>query len=302
MELRHLRYFAEVAEVLHFGRAAARLQIAQPSLSHQIRQLETELETVLLSRTRRKVHLTEAGRLFLQEAREILAHADRAAVVARRASRGEIGTLRVGFAQWMDTTRIISSVASFNASHPAIQVDLRTIGVPLQVAALRDERLDVGFVRPPVDEPSLTCEILAREPFVVALPANHRLADSGRIRVSALADEPFILLPRAVVPLFYDLVLRVCREAGFVPHIPHEVDHPQVVLGLVAAGIGISLVPASARKATRLGVVLRPLGPSPPVLQTAVAWRRDNASPLVASFLKVVRQAVPAPRTRARGR
>src|SRR5712691_6399168 len=141
MELRHLRYFVAVAEVLHFGRAAARLQIAQPSLSHQIRQLEAELQTTLLHRTKRRVQLTEAGRVFLQEAREILAHADRAVVHARRSSRGEVGTLRVGFAYWMDPTNIIAAVGSFNRRNPAIQVELCTISAPLQVVALRDERL-----------------------------------------------------------------------------------------------------------------------------------------------------------------
>ena len=299
MELRHLRYFVALADLLHFGRAAAQLQIAQPSLSHQIRQLETELQATLLQRTRRRVMLTEAGRRFLEEAREILAHADRAALVARRASRGEVGTLRVGFVYWMDAASIIASVKCFSERHPTIQFDLRTLSVPLQIAALRDERLDVGFVRPPLSEPSLTSELLVSEPFVVALPDDHRLAARGRIQASALADEAFILVPRVTVPIFYDLVLEVCRNAGFVPHVPHEVDHPQMVLELVAAGMGVSLVPASARAAKPRRVVLRPLGPSTRVLQTGVAWRRDNASPLVAGFLEVVREAVGATQKRS---
>jgi DNA-binding transcriptional LysR family regulator len=298
MELRHLRYFAAVAELLHFGRAAAHLQIAQPSLSHQILQLERELQATLLRRTTRRVQLTEPGRLFLQEAREILAHADRAAVVVRRASRGEVGTLRVAFAHWMDPTTIIASVKSFSGRHPAIQFDLQTMCVPLQVAALRDERLDVGFIRPPLGEPPLTSERVTAEPFVVALPASHRHAARGRLRLAALADEAFILVARGVVPIFYDLVLKVCRDVGFVPHVGHQVDDPLMVLGLVAAGVGVSLVPASARRTRPRGVVLRPLAPSPHILQTAVAWRADSSSPLVAGFLQVVRDVVAR---RARG-
>ena len=266
VELRHLRYFVAVCESLHFGRAAARLQIAQPSLSHQIRQLETQLQALLLLRTKRRVELTEAGRLFLQEAREILARADHAAVIARRASRGEVGTLRVAAANWIDPVRVLEAVRSFNAENAAIQVELQTMSISLQVVALRDERLDVGFVRPPIDEPSLMSEMLLREPFVVALSADHRLAGTNRIALSSLADEPFVFIRRDTVPIFYDLVLKMCRDAGFVPNVPHEADHPQMVLGLVAAGMGISLVPASARQAKPRRVVLRPLRPSSRIL------------------------------------
>jgi DNA-binding transcriptional LysR family regulator len=293
VELRHLRYFVALADVLNFGRAAAHLHIAQPSLSHQIRQLEAELQARLLVRTTRRVQLTEAGRLFLEQAREILAHADRAAVVARRANRGEMGTLRVGCVHWTDSARILSSLASFHDRNPGIHFDLHSMNSPLQVAALRDERLDVGFVRPPVNEPSLHSQILLREPFVVALPARHRLVARERIAVADLVDEAFVLLPREEVPIFHDHVLAVCREAGFVPNVAHETTSPQMVLGLVAAGVGISLVPASLRKARPRGVALRPLGRAPRVLQTAIAWRREHAAPLLIGFLEIARELWP---------
>ena len=288
MELRHLRYVVAVAEALNFGRASGHLGIAQPSLSNQIRQLESELQATLFVRTTRRVQLTEAGRLFLEQAREVLAHADRAAVVARRAARGEVGMLRVGSAYWTDTACILASLAAFHRQNPGIQFDLRTLSAPLQLAALRDDRLDVGFVRPPVDEPALDSELLMSEPFVVALPANHRLVSRPRLTVANLANEAFILLQRESVPVYHDLVLKSCREAGFVPHVPHEVSQPQMVLGLVASGMGVSLVPHSVRKARASGVVFRPLSPSPRVLRTALAWRRDAASPLIARFLQVV--------------
>jgi DNA-binding transcriptional LysR family regulator len=290
MELRHLRYFVAVADFLNFGRAAAHLRIAQPSLSHQIRQLEGELQATLLIRTTRRVQLTEAGRLFLEQACEILVSADRAAVIARRASQGEVGTLRIGCAHWMDTARIIAAIGSCRQRNPGIELDLQTLSVPLQVAALRDERLDVGFVRAPIDERWLTSEVLLSEPFVVALPAKHRLGSRKRIAVLDLSGEAFILLPREAVPIFHNLVLKTCRDAGFVPHIPHEMSHPQLVLDLIATGAGISLVPASFRNAKARGVVYRPLSPSPRVLYTALAWRREITSPLVAGFLKAARR------------
>lgn len=298
MELRHLRYFTAVAEALHFGQAAAQLGIAQPSLSLQIRQLETELQTLLLRRTKRRVQLTEAGRAFLDEARQMLAHADRAAVMARRIGQGEIGTLRIAAAHWIDPAKIFETMKVFTAGNPAIQVDLRTMSVPQQIVAFRDERLDVGFVRPPVDEPSLTSEMLMREPFLVALPAGHRLAGSGRVALSSLAGESFLCVRRDDVPIFYDLVLRVCREAGFIPHAPHEADHPEAVLGLVAAGMGISLVPAWVRNGRPRGVVLRPLRPSLSILQSGIAWRRENTSPVLRSFLSVARDVMTASRKR----
>lgn len=248
MELRHLRYFVTLAELLHFGRAAARLKIAQPSLSHQIRQLESDLQTTLLRRTKRRVELTEAGDVFLKEAREILARADRAAMIARRAGHGETGVLRVAAAFWMDPTPIAAAIKTFSARHPAIRVELKTLAAPPQIEALLGSRLDVGLVRPPAREDPLEAETLIKEPFIVALPARHRLAGARQVELSSLADEPFVFVPRDCVPRFYDLVLDVCRAAGFVPHAPHDADHPSLVLAFVAAGIGISLVPNSCRK------------------------------------------------------
>lgn len=288
--MRHLRYFVAVAELLHFGRAAAQLGIAQPSLSHQIRQLEDELQTTLLQRTKRRVRLTEAGRLFAEQAREILAHADRAAVIARRAHVGEVGRLRVGVADWMDVGNIVRTISRLHERQPATSVDLRTLSTPLQIAALQEERLDVGFVRPTGGEPFLASELLVTEPFIVALPKAHRLASATRLATAALADESHILVPRDALPIFYDLALKVCRDAGFVPHVRDEVEHPDLVLRLVASGVGVALVPAWARKLPRQGVVFRALHPSPSVLHTAVAWRRDNVSPILDGFLQVARE------------
>jgi DNA-binding transcriptional LysR family regulator len=292
MELRHLRYFVAVAESLHFGQAASRLEIAQPSLSHQIRQLETELQTTLLRRTKRHVELTEAGRMFLDEARDVLARADRAAVIARRVGRSDAPRLRVGVGYCMDQSDVAAAVGIFNARHPVVQVELKTMSVPSQLAALHESRLDVGFVRPPVSDPGLLSEVVIREPLVVALPLRHRLASKSRIPLTALSNEAFVLPPRDVIPVFHDAVLRLCREAGFIPHAPHEADHLQMILAMIASGAGVGLVPTTARKFKHHRVAYRPIDPSPDDLEISIVWRRNDASPSLAAFVAEARRVL----------
>jgi DNA-binding transcriptional LysR family regulator len=299
MEMRHLRYFVAVAESLHFGQAAATLQIAQPSLSHQIRQLEDELQTSLLRRTKRRVELTEAGRTFLDEARDILARANRAAVIARRVGSTDSKRLRIGVGYCMDQSDVASTVGRYNARHQDVQVELKTMSVASQVIALREGQLDVGFVRPPVTDPSVRSEALVREPLVVALPAGHRLAARSRVSLAALAKEPFVLPPRDAVPVFHDTILRVCRDAGFVPHSPHEADHLQMIVAMVAAGAGIALVPSTARKFKQHRVAYRPLQPPVIDLEIAMAWRQDDSSATLAAFLAEARQSLLRTRRQA---
>jgi DNA-binding transcriptional LysR family regulator len=298
MELRHLRYFIAVAESLHFGQAAATLHIAQPSLSHQIRQLETELHTTLLRRTKRRVELTDAGRLFLEEARDVVARADRAAMVARRIGHAEAGRLRVGVGYCMDQLDVAKTVSRFNRQEEVTGVELHTMAVPAQYAALREGRLDVGFVRPPVPDAALSSEILTREELVIALPLRHRAARAHTISLAALANEPFVLPPRELVPVYHDIVLKTCREAGFVPNAPHEADHLQLMLGMVAEGSGVALAPASARKMKQHRLAFAALRPPVPTLEVAVAWPRENASAMLNEFLKAARQVMGSNRAR----
>ena len=166
------------------------------------------------------------------------------------------------------------------------------MSVPSQLAALLDDQLDLGFVRPPVGDFALNCEIVISEPLVVALPSKHRLASRSRLQLSALAHEPFILPPRNTVPAFHDAVVKACRGAGFVPHSPHEADHLQMVLGMVAAGAGIALVPAAARRLKQGRVVYRALCPSPDNLETAIAWRRGDPSAALAEFISAARRTL----------
>jgi len=290
MELRHLRYFVAVAELLHFGRAARRLQIAQPSLSHQIRQLESELQTRLLERTRRQVELTDAGRLFLEEARQVLAAADHAALVARRGANRDTPRIRVAAGYCMDHSLIINAIRQFNRRHANVRVEVQTMAAQQQLAAFVDNRLDIGFIRSASVKPPLVATKLISEPLVVALPRQHRLAKSQRaVQLDALSREIFVLVSRDTVPVFHELVLRVCRDAGFVPDAQHEVDHLQLLLRLVAAGAGISLVPEFAKRSRMSGVAFRTLAPTPArhqLLETAIAHRSD-ASRAVVEFVEI---------------
>ena len=301
MELRHLRYFVAVAEHLHFGRAADELHIAQPSVSQQIRQLENELGVALFERSKRRVRLTEAGRQFLEEARHILTRTHHAALVARRANLESVERIRVGFAYWMDVAALSTIVTRFAEEQPAVHVEMLGLSVPRQLIALRERHLDVAFVRPPLGEPSLRGEVILAEPLVAAVPANPQQAQRQRVPWSALKSDRFVFFPREVVPRFYDFVVKMCGEAGFVPQVRTEADQPQMLLGMVAAGLGISLVPASANRMRPDGVVFLPLRPSKPILETAVAWRSNDESPLVSRFVQIARAWARTPaRQRAR--
>ena len=289
MELRHLRYFLAVAEALHFGHAATTLHIAQPSLSHQIRQLEAELRTSLLHRTKRRVELTAAGRLFLQEAREIVARADRAAMIARRAGYGKEGRLRIAVGYCMDQSRVSEVVSAYNRREPGTRVEVQTLAVPMQFEALRSQTIDVGFVRPPIPDSGLAGETLLSEALVAALPLKHRAAGRTSIPLSDLANDAFVLPPRALVPVYHDIVLKACRDAGFVPHAPHETDHLNMVVAMVAGGSGVALVPAFARRLKPRRVAFVSLRP-PATLDLSIAWRRENGSRVVSAFLDLARE------------
>jgi len=290
VELRHLRYFVAVAETLHFGRAAARLHIAQPPLSRQIRQLEAELGVRLFERTQRRVQLTSAGQVFLAEARRILAQVDRAVSAARQVARGETGALAVGFIGAASYSILPAVVQAFRARYPRVDVALHEMSTEQQLAALREGRIEVGFVRPPVDDAHLAAETVLREPLLVALPRAHPLARRRALPLAALAREPFVLFPRPLGPGLYDQIMALCREAGFRPSVTQEALQTQTIARLVRAGVGVSLVPASVRNLRERGVIYRPLQDATADVEMAVAWRREAASALVQHYLAVVRE------------
>jgi DNA-binding transcriptional LysR family regulator len=300
MELRHLRYFLAVAEELHFGRAASRVHIAQPPLSQQIRKLEQELGVDLFSRTKRRVALTPAGQAFLEEARLVLAQAERAVRTARRAGRGEIGQLAIGFVPSADLDVLPRVLRAWRARYPHVEIELHSLLPAAQVEALRDGRIHVGFVRVPVDDGGLVVESIQREPLLAVLPRGHRLARAQRVRLADLAPDTMILFPRRDSPGYYDVFISACRRAGFTPRVMHP-GSMQANLALVSAGLGVTLMPSSIRSLRRSGVVYRPLAPPVPHVEMAVAYRRDERSAVLPVFFQVLREVVRNGRGRRAG-
>jgi DNA-binding transcriptional LysR family regulator len=299
MEMRRLRHFVVLAEELHFGRAARRLALTQPPLSISIRGLEEELGVRLFERTRRNVSLTHAGAIFLGEARAILERSERAVELTRAAYRGEVGRLTVGFLAATAYTLLPPVLRDFSSRYPAVSLDLRELGMPEQLEALRRADIDVGLLRPVADA-ALDSEVILEEPMMVALPAGHRLARLARIPAKRLAEERFVLFRRVLGSVFRDLVVDFCARAGFEPRVGQEASQTHAVMGLVSAGLGVALVPASVRAIGMRGVVLRAVARGAPVARTALAWQRGDDSPLLRGFVETARAA--AKRFRIEGR
>ncbi|MHC5932972.1 LysR family transcriptional regulator [Nostoc sp.] len=299
MELRHLRYFVTLAEELHFGRAAERLHIAQPPLSQQIRQLEKELGFELFHRTKRNVQLTEAGQVFLGEVQQIMRQLQQAIEVGRQTSRGEIGQLVVGFVSSAAYNILPTILRTFRSSVPGVSIELHELTTDQQLEWLREGRMDVGFLRPPVEENRFSCETIFQEPLMVALPEAHLLASQSNVCLTSLANEPFILFPRILAPGLYDLIISLCQQAGFSPKVAQEAIQMQTIVSLVAAEMGVAIVPASLQNLQRIGVVYKTLQePMPKVaivadvgVAIAIIWRKNEISPTVLRFLEIVKQA-----------
>lgn len=291
MELRDLRAFIAVAETLHFGRAAQRLSISAPPLSRRIAELERKLGVRLFHRTKRSVRLSDPGRILLAEARAILAQVERMADAARQAQRGEAGHLSVGAVAGSDFTSVPAMIRRFGRRYPAVRLELHGLPSPDQIAGLRDGWLHVAFLRPPINDRGVAAELIRSESVLVALPDGHRLTRHRRVPRAALADEPGVLLRRERGPGMYDSLSAYCRDGGFVLVAKYEVDRFETARALVAAGAGFALVPASLRTRPYPGVTYRPLQPAPPRLDLLVAWRRDNQSPALHSFLQMIRRS-----------
>ena len=292
MELRHLRYFVAVAEELHFGRAAEKLHISQPPLSMQIRALEDELGVVLLNRTQRHVSLTQAGNAMLHEARQILSQVEQAVQTTRRAGRGEIGELAIGFISIADYNVLPVILREFRHAYPLVNLALKESTTDAQIDDLINGRIDVGLLLPPINEPALESVAVLREPLIAALPQQHPLARKpGAIALAGLADAPFILFPRHRAPGLYDDVLSFCRGAGFSPRIGQEAIQMQTIISLVSAGLGVALIPESLRNLQRTGVVYKSLKETSPLTEIHLAWRRGDPLPALRSFVELARQA-----------
>ncbi|HEY9645559.1 MAG TPA: LysR family transcriptional regulator [Chroococcidiopsis sp.] len=292
IELRHLRYFIAVAEELHFGRAAEQLHMAQPPLSQQIRQLEAELGFTLFHRTKRSVKLTEAGEVFLKDCRQIFWQLEQAIESGRQASRGEIGQLVIGFVSSAAYNVLPRIIQGFRSAVPEVKPELHELTTDQQMQWLRDHRLDVGLVRLPIDETGLDVLTIWREPLVVALPENHALAQDATVSLRSLSNESFIVFPRPLAPGLYDQIIGLCQQAQFSPRVVQEAIQMQTIVSLVAAELGIAIVPVSLQNLQRTGVVYRPLQEPTPEAAIAVVWRSPDVSPTVQRFLQVVQDVM----------
>ncbi|MBG7004734.1 LysR family transcriptional regulator [Pseudomonas aeruginosa] len=291
MELRHLRYFIAVAEELHFGRAAERLGISQPPLSQQIQALEEEIGPRLFERTNRRVELTDAGRLFLDESRQVLAQVDKAVLLARRAHLGELGELKIGFTSSAPfTSTIPSSIHAFRKAYPEVHLDLQEMSSRQVLRALLEESLQVGVIRPLALPDTVHSVELFREPLVAVLRADHPLAAGSEdgLAIAALAEEPFVFFPRSYGTGLYDQVIALTRQAGFSPRIAQEASEAMTIIGLVSAGLGVSILPASFRRTRVDGVVYRTLGDPEATTAVWLVRRQNEGSPLALSFIDLV--------------
>jgi DNA-binding transcriptional LysR family regulator len=299
MELRHLRYFVAVAEEGHITRAAERLGIQQPPLSQQIRALETELQVLLFRRKPRGVELTQAGQSLFAAAQAILRQVDHAVTAARRTARGEAGRIGLGFTSSASFHPFVpQAIRDYRDSHPLVALNLEESGTGELVGALLDERLDAAFVRSPIGAAAgIAVHAVLEEAMVAALPAGHALAAGGAARELALADlaaETFILYRRPLGPGLYDSIIAACQRAGYSPNIGQEAPRMLATLSLVAAGLGVTLVPQSMRRLRVHGVAYRPLDSAAGLVAPLnLAYRRGESSAAAQRFIALVRRMHP---------
>ncbi|WP_327421192.1 LysR family transcriptional regulator [Streptomyces sp. NBC_01230] len=289
LPLPQLHAFTVLAEELHFGHAAARLGIAQPPLSQQIRRLEDKVGHALFTREPGRVTLTPAGCELLPAARRALTDLADGLSAARAVGSGRAGRLRIGFAASLALTVLPGMLRTFRDRHPDVHLDIHEMTTVPQVAALHDNTIDIGLLREPsAGETELALKTVLTEPFVAVLPAAHPLAAQRAVRLGQLADSPFVLLPREVGPQLHDRITGLCTAAGFTPRVTQRAVEWQTVCALVETGLGVSLAPASIRRIRLKGVAFRRIDPDDARTRVAVAWRKDDPNPLVARLLATV--------------
>ena len=290
LELRQLRYFVTVAEELHFGKAALRLHMTQPPLSQTIQALEQLVGATLFERNRRGVALTPAGTALLPEARRLLAQAQELPQLVQRAAAGEVGRLALAFVSSADYSVLPPFLRAYRAAYPQVQITLQEATSDLQLDDLLHNRIDAGLLIPPLpDKARLELDYLPvlNEPLVLAVPAG-LLAKKGKVALAALPRLPLIVFPRAISPALYDAILSVFRDAGITPEIGQQAIQMQTIVSLVSAGMGMALVPQSVSNLMRPGVEYRALADAGPLVETGLAWRRDNTSPVLRGFLDLL--------------
>jgi DNA-binding transcriptional LysR family regulator len=296
IELRQLRYFVTLAEELHFGRAAKRLHMTQPPLSQTILALENMLGAALFDRNRRGVALTAAGTALLPEARRLLAQAAELPGLVKRAAFGETGKLVLAFVSSADYSVLPPFLRAYRGAYPQVQITLQEATSDLQLEGLLAGRIDAGLLIPPLpDKAKAELDYLPvlNEPLILASPADlPELRGKHEADLRSLPPLPLIIFPRAISPGLYDAILAVFRAAGITPAIEQEAIQMQTIVSLVSAGMGMALVPESVGNLRRPGVEYRPLAHSTPRVETGLAWRRDNTSPVLKGFLDLMRNSL----------
>lgn len=293
VDLRHLRYFVAVAEELHFGRAASRLGMAQPPLSQSIRRLERDLGFLLFARTQRKVELTAAGRVFLDETRRTLMQAEEAVRLARRAASDETAELSITFVSAALYRLLPAALREFRRRSPSVSVKLDERPTEGQIADLKSGAIDLGFTHPPVrGAPDLTIETIHRDALILAVPEASPLARRAAVSIGELANERFVLFPHVQGPALHGRIMQACRQSGFLPRIHQEARQMHTILSLVAAGMGVAFVPDGARTMRVDGVQFCRLDGLPDDLawELAIAWRPKAAHRSLRDFIAVVQE------------
>lgn len=296
MELRHLRYFRAVAQELHFGRAAALLHVAQPPLSQQIRQLERELGVELLQRTTRSVDLTPAGRAYLRHVAAILDAVDDAGTQARRIAEGTEGHLSIGCVGSATYSLLPALVRALGEALPDVEVSVRgEMLAPDQLAALTTREIDLALLRPPARADGVIIQTLRRDPLLAVLPDGHALTDRAAVRVKDLDGEPFVAYPGRGRSVMNAVVTSLCAEAGFVPRIRHEAIETSTLVSLVAAGLGVAIVPAPTAALNIAGIQYRPMEPKTLGIDLVAARLKSNETPLMGNVISVLHRIADGP-------
>jgi DNA-binding transcriptional LysR family regulator len=297
MELRHIRYFLAVAEEMNFTRAAKKVGIGQPPLSQQIRSLEEELGAPLFRRVPRGVELTDSGKVFLPEAQAILAQAERAKKIAQRGARGELGSLRLGFTSSAAFTRIVQdAIRAFRENYPNVELTLEEEDTTTLLARLSEQTLDAAFIRPGRNNPDgVQVHRLVEEAMMIALPSDHPLVEGSALPLSAIAKDRLLLFPRKAGPGFFDEIISACRRAGFEPRMGYEAPQITSVGNMIAAGLGVSIVPISvANQVCVAGVKYLKIVGDRPIAPIALAIRPDEQSATVKNFRAGLRSYRPS--------
>ncbi|MFZ6848293.1 LysR family transcriptional regulator [Undibacterium sp. RuRC25W] len=292
LELRQLRYFITVAEELHFGKAATRLHMTQPPLSQAIQAFESDLGTPLFVRSTRQISLTAAGKALLPEARKLLQQAHSLRQLVQRAAAGNQGHLSLAFVSIADYSILPPTLRTFRQTHADVSIELREATTDVQLEALEKGEIDAGFMIPPMPEKFqhlLDYQKILTEPLILAAP-EHLFSLGQAVSIEQCKDQALILFPRKIAPALHDAILGFFHEAGLTPDIGQEAIQMQTIVGLVSAGMGIALVPQSVSNLQRPGVSYHAFNDKTPVVEIGFAWRKDNPSAVLTSFLQLLNQ------------